>query len=167
MSYQIVRWDAVITENSDLPKPLAYFVPDINILEYARQNNFKFRVTIDNTGSHYDKQTFWAIMDKSSKVPNCRPNFFTATNLYVLTLYSTWDGYPKQNGMFKLNTNVISNMESTVDVNKQVSASAPSSSPSSTSSGLTSSQIAGIVLISIGALLTIILLVVLVRSRTR
>lgn len=103
--FKINRWDVVMTGDSDLPKPLVYFHPNLDILDHARKNNYKFRVDISGT-KIYDG-TVWAIMDKSSVVPNCRPNFFEATNLYVLTLLATWNGYPPSDGSFTLNNQVV------------------------------------------------------------
>jgi hypothetical protein len=93
--YKIYRWDAVMTASNDRPAPMIYIKPDLKLLEFLRSNDFKILVKINNTGIIYDGKYIWGVVDKSSNMPNCRPNFDKETGFYVVTLDSFWYGYPK------------------------------------------------------------------------
>ena len=94
-TYKIYRWDAVMTAANDKPTPMIYIKPDTKLLDFLRENNFRILVKIDNTGTIYDGKYIWGVVDKSSNMPSCRPNFDTETGFYVVTLEAFWYGYPK------------------------------------------------------------------------
>lgn len=96
--YDIERWDAVIPKDTTFPFPMIYIKPDANFVQYAKDNNYMVLVTVKNTASKYDDNAFVGIIDSSGYFPNNRPNFFNKTGYFVITLFSTWNGYPPQNG---------------------------------------------------------------------
>ena len=94
MTYEIKRWDGVLFGNSITKVPMLYIEPDLNFLTYAKDNDYTINISISNTGGVYDLKNVVGTVNKSSDIPNCRPNFFEKTNLYVITLYAEWNGYP-------------------------------------------------------------------------
>jgi hypothetical protein len=52
---------------------------------------------IDGTDGPYDGKLCVGIVNKSSQVPNCRPNFFAQTGDFIITLNLEWMGYPSPN----------------------------------------------------------------------
>lgn len=92
--YDIMRWDVVMFKNSTSQVPMIYIKPDETFLEFAKINNYALMVTIDGTGTIYDNKLIPGVVNESSNVPNCRPNFFDKTGYYVITLNSGWYGYP-------------------------------------------------------------------------
>jgi hypothetical protein len=93
-NYNIKRWDPVTSDGDDI-KPMIYIEPDITFLEFVKANNFNVLCEISGTDTCYDKNMIVGIVNKSSNVPNCRPNFYNKTGLYVITLDTTWVDYPK------------------------------------------------------------------------
>ena len=91
--YKIERWDVILVDNNRLP--IIYVKPDLDFIEFVRRNNYKVFVNIKGTGTIYDNHLIEGIADQSAFVPNCRPNFFANTGLYVITLQSSWSGYPE------------------------------------------------------------------------
>lgn len=99
-SYQIERWDVIMSNNNKVP--MLYVKPDLTFLDFIKANNFSVVCEISNTNNNfYDKKRFNGVVNRSSNIPNCRPNFFEQTNLYVITLDSKWNGYPKDLGVVK------------------------------------------------------------------
>ena len=92
--YQIMRWDVIITGNSNNKVPMIYIKPDITFLEFARANSFAVLCEINGTDTQYDGKQIPGVVDKSCFTPNCRPNFCEKTGWYVITLWSNWYGYP-------------------------------------------------------------------------
>jgi hypothetical protein len=80
--------------NNNAKVPMIYVKPDTTFLDFIRKNNYAVVCEIEGTGTIYDGKQIPGVVDKSSYVPNCRPNFFEKTGLYVVTLYSNWYGYP-------------------------------------------------------------------------
>lgn len=97
-TYEIQRWDAVLFGNSTTPSPIIYVKPDKTLLDFSEANNGVLLVKINNSDSIYDGKDIPAVFKKSSEVPNCRPNFFEKTGLYVFVLDSYWYGYPDNLG---------------------------------------------------------------------
>jgi hypothetical protein len=58
---------------------------------------------ISGTGMGYDTTVkIPGVVNRSSDVPNCRPNYYKKTGQYVVTLDCPWVGYPpKNNGIVK------------------------------------------------------------------
>jgi hypothetical protein len=98
--YDIMRWDVVMFKNSVTQNPMIYIKPDEAFLEFARLNNYTVMVQIKGTGTIYDDKLIAGIVNESSNVPNCRPNFFDKTGYYVITLYSDWYGYPESDKLY-------------------------------------------------------------------
>lgn len=96
--FTIKRWDAVIVGNSIEKKPMVYIVPDIELLEFIRSNNYNLECSFTGTGSGYDDGVYKCEIDSSALTPNCRPNFFAESGLYCVTILTPWAGYPEQNG---------------------------------------------------------------------
>jgi hypothetical protein len=99
MNFEIKRWDAVISGENSIPKPLIYIEPTLEFLDFVKRSNNFIKVRIANTGSDYDDKEYFAIVDKSAFLPSCRPNFYNKTGWYTLTLRSFWNGYPQSNGI--------------------------------------------------------------------
>ena len=99
ISRPIVRWDAIMSGSSSVHRPAIYVEPTAEFLDYAERNDYMVPLSITGTGSDYDGTIFIGTVDKSSVVPNCRPNFYNATDLYVVTLHTFWYGYPHSLGV--------------------------------------------------------------------
>ena len=95
--YPIKRWDGVMFGNSITKIPMIYIEPDLDFLELARDNHYAIMCNISGTDTIYDGKQIPGIVDKSSYVPNCRPNYYEKTGYYVITLAGTWNGYPYPN----------------------------------------------------------------------
>lgn len=90
--YKIERWDAIFDNNKRVPA--IYIKPDINFMNLIAKNNI-ISVNINNTKTHYDNKVFTGVVNQSSYFPNCRPNFYAQTGLYIITLQNApWIGYP-------------------------------------------------------------------------
>ncbi len=96
--YQIKRWDPVMSGNSLNQHPAIYIEPDTAFLEFAMNNQFSLTCTISGTNSIYELTPLRGVVNQSGFVPNCRPNFFSQTGLYIITLDSDWHGYPAELG---------------------------------------------------------------------
>lgn len=97
INLQIHRWDATMNDNA-IPHPMIYISPTINLLEFAKLNDFYFPVVIKGSESNYDGVTLNATLDKSAYIPACQPNFYDKTGWYVLTLDCKFLGFPKNLG---------------------------------------------------------------------
>ena len=82
---------------------MLYVEPDLNFLNFIKDNNYTIVLSISDTNNTYDLKEVVGVVNKSSNVPNCRPNFFDKTNLYVITLYTQWNGYPPLDSLGKIN----------------------------------------------------------------
>ena len=110
-NYKILRWDARTDDcswDSLTPRPMIYFEPNTDFVEFVERNNGFVRVTLSNTGSTaYDNKTFWGIVEKSANMPDGRLNFYDATQLWVIVLHTMWNSYPPNLGQFNLNKGVV------------------------------------------------------------
>lgn len=95
MEYKIHRWD-MVTQNDVTKSPMIYIKPDPALLEFARKERHAMIAEIKGTGTHYDGKKVRGILARSADVPNCRPNFFAHTGLYVFTMDCFWQGYPPE-----------------------------------------------------------------------
>ena len=96
--HEIKRWDAVICNNNN-QAPMLYVIPDRFLMEFFRVNKYSVFCEILYTESEcYDNQIISGVVNNSAYTPNCRPNFFADTNMYVITLNMNWNGYPPKNG---------------------------------------------------------------------
>ena len=101
-SYPIKQWSVGLTGTSVTRNPLIFVEPNPEFMTMARNNNFIVKCQISDTGSVYDKHSITGVINTSGNVPNCRPNFYEKTGLYVVRLLSNWYGYPKNsNGSVK------------------------------------------------------------------
>lgn len=100
LEYQIKRWDVILIDGHRIP--IVYFEPDTNLLNYFQKSSFVSACVIKDTGMQYDGNIMVCSVDKSAFVPNYRPNFFADTGLYVATLQSSWNGYPRHNKLGKI-----------------------------------------------------------------
>ena len=101
-TYPIKQWSVGLTGNSVTRNPLIFVTPDPNFLEMARKNSFVVKCQIKGSDSIYDKHSITGVINTSGNVPNCRPNFFDKTGLYVIRLLSNWYGYPNINGSVEI-----------------------------------------------------------------
>lgn len=104
MSYEIKSWNPIAwpgTSNNQVP--MIMIVPDMAFVEFAKNNKYSVVVKISDTSQPaYENQLILANVGTSATVPNCRPNFYTATGLWTLTLTSGWFGYPTTNGTVQI-----------------------------------------------------------------
>jgi len=100
--YDIEKW-GVVTNDNVRKTPIIYVKPDKTFLEFARANEFSVMCEISGTGMGYDTTVkIPGVVNRSSDVPNCRPNYYKKTGQYVVTLDCPWIGYPpKNNGVVK------------------------------------------------------------------
>lgn len=97
-SYSIKSWNPILGGNNCLVHyPSIYVEPDMAFLEFVRNNNFRVACKISGTNTLHDGQTYMANINQSSNFPNCRPNFFVKTGLYIVTMEAPWTGYPDPN----------------------------------------------------------------------
>lgn len=97
-TYQINRWDAVIYGSNNHRSPMIYVKPDMYLLEFLKANQYSVFCEIKDSESVYDKIIVSGVANSSAYTPNCRPNYFADTNMYVITLEMDFKGYPPKNG---------------------------------------------------------------------
>ena len=95
MGYQILRWDSIEQNNKIVP--MIYFKPCLKFMNIMKLNDNKILLKISGTEMYNGIHT--GVANKSSIVPNCRPNFFDATNLYVIILNIDFYQYPNLDKM--------------------------------------------------------------------
>jgi hypothetical protein len=93
--YEIIRWDVILV--NDQRQPIIYVKPDLTFMNFIKQSKYNVVCLITDTNTIYDNQKIHGVVNQSSYVPSCRPNFFNDTGLYVIVLNSSWDGYPSPN----------------------------------------------------------------------
>jgi len=107
MKLDILGWNPLNDRTSNL-KASIYIKPTLQLLElFNRAPFYRAIVKVSDTNSCYDDRSMFAIIDKSSDVPNKRDNFFDSTGLYVITLDTIWRGYPSKNGSIEIQEGVI------------------------------------------------------------
>ena len=110
MRSDIITWNPINTRTSAL-NACIYIKPTLEVLEFFnRSPNHKAVVKIGGTGSCYDGQNVFAIIDKSSDVPNFRENFYNSTGLYVIVLNMLWHGFPLKNGYVEYQEGIVNNI---------------------------------------------------------
>jgi len=99
-TYKIERWDPIMSGNSITPHPAVYIVPDKNFLNFSRNNSFSAYCNITESDTVYNNKLLKCTINKSSVVPNCRPNFYANSGLYIISLDTFWlGGYPKSTNL--------------------------------------------------------------------
>lgn len=93
-SYDIKRWDVVQFGNSVTKVPMIYVKPDLELIEFFKENDFAVMCDIQNTDKIYDGKSIPGLVDKSCEIPSFRPVFYEKTGYYVISLWSDWYGYP-------------------------------------------------------------------------
>lgn len=107
MRVKILGWNPINDRSSTL-KASVYIKPTFKMLEFFnRAPYYRGIVKITDTNSCYDDRNMFAIIDKSSDVPNKRDNFFDSNGLYVITLDTIWRGYPSKNGFLEFQEGII------------------------------------------------------------
>jgi len=105
MGTKIERWDMV--EERNIYIPMLYFKPTLDQIDLIKLNKGQLYINITGTGSYDGLHR--GIIDLSRNIPNCRPDFFDQTQLYVLILPDTsFTQYPNKNqmGSFKISSNI-------------------------------------------------------------
>jgi hypothetical protein len=102
METKIYRWDGVVIDTNTFPMPMIYIKTSEKILQKAKESNDAFLVSISGTNSEYDGHPCVATIANSGYFPNFRPNLFNKDDFLVLTLACGWLGYPKNNGVVKI-----------------------------------------------------------------
>jgi hypothetical protein len=104
-SFKIDRWDSVIFGNGVFPYPMIYLKGDLKEIQSKciQKNPNILTVRINNSGgasgfTSYDNRDIIGVLDTSKNFPNYRPNFYHENKYYVITLFTSWDGYPPENG---------------------------------------------------------------------
>jgi hypothetical protein len=90
--YKIERWDVLLINNKRVPA--IYIKPDLNFMNFVKDHNYDIISIISGTGTEYDNKKINGFVNQSSYWPNCRPNFYSNSGLYIITLDSSWSGYP-------------------------------------------------------------------------
>ena len=82
-----------ITGSANNFSPFFYVEPTLDFLTIVRANGGKLLVEV--TGSEVYDGIFTAVVETSADLPNPRPNFFSATGLYGVTLIDAkWTSFP-------------------------------------------------------------------------
>ena len=98
--YLIQRWDVLLI--NDKRVPAIYIKPDVDFMNFIKEHNYNVFANITGTDMDYDNKMIDGIVNQSSYMPNCRPNFYEKYGLYIITLGSAWLGYPGQNKLGKV-----------------------------------------------------------------
>jgi hypothetical protein len=110
MRSDIITWNPINTRTSMLHASV-YIKPTLEVLEFFnRSPNHKAVVKIGGTGSCYDGQNVFAMIEKSSDIPNFRENFYNSTGLYVIVLNVIWYGFPLKNGYVEYQEGIVNNI---------------------------------------------------------
>lgn len=110
MRSDIISWNPINTRTSALHASI-YIKPTLEVLDFFnRSPNHKAVVKIGGTSSCYDDQNMFAIIEKSSDVPNKRDNFYNSTGLYVIVLNTLWYGFPLKNGYVEYQEGIVDNI---------------------------------------------------------
>jgi len=110
MRSDIISWNPINTRTSAL-NACIYIKPTLEVLEFFnRCPNHKAVVKIEGTGSCYDGQNVFAMIEKSSDIPSFRENFYNSTGLYVIVLNVLWYGFPLKNGYVEYQEGIVNNI---------------------------------------------------------
>lgn len=161
-NYEIKRWDGVLV--NDQKVPMIYIKPDLTFVDFVRSNNYRIVCEINDTGTKYDGKKVYGNVSKSSTSPNCRPNFYNKTGLYVVTLISNWYGYPPDlnklgNARFFGINSSLDNKEKNAKPEKIAKPEKVSKKDSKAKSGIETNKI----LVVIGVIISILFVLILFR----
>jgi hypothetical protein len=97
--YKIERWDALSLGDPTGIRPAVYITPDVRFLDFIKNQQYKVKCLIRGTGLEYDNKVVFGTVDRSSDVPNCRPNYYDKTGQYIITLHAPWIEYPRSDAL--------------------------------------------------------------------
>jgi hypothetical protein len=89
--YKIYRWDVILAPNGLNKMPIIYVMPDLEFLEFIKNNSYQVMIEINGSNTIYDGKQIFGTVNTSSFMPN----FSEQTNLYVVTMECVWYGYPE------------------------------------------------------------------------
>jgi hypothetical protein len=102
-SYPIESWNPI--GNNIVIQAGISIKPDMEFLKVASNNNkWKVSCKISGTHSEYDGCTYVGTVNSSGNYPNCRPNFFAQTGLYIITLCEYDKNSINRNKLYLSNT---------------------------------------------------------------
>jgi hypothetical protein len=93
--YKIFRWDGILSNNGINKQPIIYIMPDMDFLEFAKNNSYVLNVEINGTNTIYDGKNLLGSVNTSSFMPN----FSAQTNLMVIVLECIWYGLPNPDSL--------------------------------------------------------------------
>lgn len=99
--FEIERWDSVVVPvlGNISPKPMIYFKPTQNLIDFMGQCNGFMYIQIKDSGKvDYEIGKIKAIINPLDSGVSPRPVMQEYTGLYTLTLDTVWMGYPPNNG---------------------------------------------------------------------
>lgn len=103
MSYEIKEWNETIDSSNRL-RPLFTFIPDTTFVNYLQENPGPLLIEIHGT-DYYDGQRFGTCIS-TAEFPTFGPNFFEATNKYVMVVDTEFTLFPKTSGHFTIDYGV-------------------------------------------------------------
>lgn len=147
--YKIERWDALSLGDPTGIRPAVYITPDIRFLDFIKNQQYKVKCLIRGTGLEYDNKVVFGTVDRSSDVPNCRPNYYEKTGQYIITLHAPWVQYPTPDA---LGTISFPDMEVIMDplANPMRSHKSDGVDETDEDSGLSAGEIVVIILVVVG-----------------
>lgn len=98
VNYKILAWSASKLKNDYNPSPIIYIYPDDNLKKYIYDNKDIIHFVIKDSDSVYDNKKYMGVVSKSENIPCYRPNYYSITGQYVITLNSYWNGFPSKKG---------------------------------------------------------------------
>jgi len=101
IKYPIVRWDAIITCNVNLPNVMIYFKPDEKFLNSVKLGDV-IKIKIENTNIGFYNQEIEGVFHSLATYPSSRPMMAKETDLYIILLNVAWFEYPINKGEFSL-----------------------------------------------------------------
>lgn len=103
-TYNINSWDAQVTADGNTYQVSFLFVPDVDFVEYAKENDGVIQVQISGTDSIYDGRNYIVKVDSTKYGRNCSSNFYDATKMWIATIPISFTNFPPKTGQFKVVT---------------------------------------------------------------
>lgn len=100
-SYNILRWDGIISSGNSNPHPCLYIKPDQNLLDLLNKTS-QILIQIKDTNSPYDNKVAYASVSPSQIMGGYRPNFQMETGLLGVIPQLSWQGYPNSLGYIEI-----------------------------------------------------------------
>lgn len=102
-TYEIHDWNETIDSSNRL-RPLFTFTPDPEFITYIHENPGPILINLSGT-VYYDGQRFGTCIS-SADFPTFGPNYFQATNNYVMIVHTDFTLLPKQAGKMTIDYGV-------------------------------------------------------------